>query len=136
MTTDATSNEIVKLGKDSNARTGTPLQSAPATTEVPKPTAADRRRATANGGRMYVPKKVSLSITFNVLHTHLTGWENNKVFGNQFVDPYFPNTSMTEAEDALAALQSRAPGEEEQETLTAAEKANDADILVGMGSKN
>ena len=85
---------------------------------------------------MYVPKKVSLSITFNVLHTHLTGWSTNKIFGNQFVDPYFPNTSMTEMEDALAALQSRAPGAEEQEALTSPEKANDADILVGMGSKD
>jgi hypothetical protein len=40
----------------------------------------------------FVPKKVSLSFTFNVLHTHLTGWQKDPdpAFGNS-LSRQFPN---------------------------------------------
>ena len=40
----------------------------------------------------FVPKKVSLSFTFNVLHTHLTGWQKDPdpAFGG-FLSRQFPN---------------------------------------------
>jgi len=47
--------------------------------------------------RAYVPKKVSLSLNFTVLHTHLTGWykdgDNNFVFGNTTANGKFPNSN-------------------------------------------
>ena len=43
----------------------------------------------------YIPKKVSLSFTFNVLHTHLNGWNKNKSFGGaDSLTRKFPNASV------------------------------------------
>jgi len=45
--------------------------------------------------RQYVPKTVSLSFEFNVLHTHLGGWYKNErgdyVFGSDEINGKFPN---------------------------------------------
>ena len=43
----------------------------------------------------YIPKMVSLSFTFNVLHTHLNGWDKNGNFGgNKNLTSQFPNASV------------------------------------------
>ena len=45
--------------------------------------------------RQYIPKTVSLSFEFNVLHTHLGGWYKNEfgdyVFGSDEINGKFPN---------------------------------------------
>ena len=42
----------------------------------------------------YIPKKISLSFTFNVLHTHLPGWDKEGVFGgNSNLTGRFPNAN-------------------------------------------
>ena len=42
----------------------------------------------------YIPKKVSLSFSFNVLHTHLNGWDKDKSFGGaDLLNRKFPNAS-------------------------------------------
>ena len=38
-----------------------------------------------------IPKQVSLSFTFHVVHTHLMGWTPEKIFSNSSVDFKFPN---------------------------------------------
>ena len=43
----------------------------------------------------YIPKKVSLSFTFQVLHTHLTGWKKDKNFGPSLTNQ-FPNASLVD----------------------------------------
>ncbi len=39
----------------------------------------------------FIPKKVSISFTFNVLHTHLTGWNNDEAQFSTGMKGSFPN---------------------------------------------
>ena len=46
----------------------------------------------------YVPKKVSLNFTFNVLHTHLVGWDERGIFGGRAgITSRFPNSNTSDA---------------------------------------
>lgn len=56
-------------------------------------------------GRSFIPKTVSLTLEFTVLHTHLMGWRiddaGNYIFGNDKVNGKFPNAStIVEQTDA------------------------------------
>ena len=46
----------------------------------------------------YIPKKVSLNFTFNVLHTHLVGWDEVGIFGGSAgITNKFPNSNTSDA---------------------------------------
>jgi hypothetical protein len=46
----------------------------------------------------YIPKKVSLNFTFNVLHTHLVGWDERGIFGGRAgITNRFPNSNTSDA---------------------------------------
>ena len=46
----------------------------------------------------YIPKKVSLNFTFNVLHTHLVGWDEKGIFGGEAgITNRFPNSNTSDA---------------------------------------
>ena len=51
----------------------------------------------------YIPKKLSLSFTFNVLHTHLNGWSKDKKFGGSAaLNNKFPNASIIKTTETTA----------------------------------
>ena len=58
----------------------------------------DHSVTTTTQKRAYIPKKVNISFSFTVLHTHLMGWyktEDNKfVFGDPTANGKFPNSSF------------------------------------------
>ena len=67
----------------------------------------------------FIPKKVSISFTFNVLHTHLTGWQKDAITGDSNFSTgmkrQFPNavyvaedqrTLLTEGEEVISDVQS------------------------------
>jgi hypothetical protein len=56
---------------------------------------------TVNREDSYIPKKLSLSFTFNVLHTHLNGWSKDKKFGGSAaLNNKFPNASIIKTTEA------------------------------------
>ena len=66
-------------------------------------------RGARNAASSFIPKTVSLSLQFNVLHTHLMGW-NDGVFGGpdsgtNLTFPYMPNMATDPASGV-------APGDE------------------------
>ena len=83
----------------------------------------------------YIPKKVSISFTFNVLHTHLPGWGPNgqkgKVFGGKDNLSYqYPNASMVDVESNIVG---RRTASGDLEILAAPDNfvANQALVLEG-----
>tara|TARA_A100001515_G_scaffold76683_1_gene60932 strand:+ start:169 stop:1023 length:855 start_codon:yes stop_codon:yes gene_type:complete len=59
----------------------------------------------------FIPKKVGLSFTFNVLHTHLNGWSKDKKFGGDaLLNKKFPNASVIKNNTTISATTT--PGNE------------------------
>ena len=62
-----------------------------------------------NKASSFIPKTVGISLQFNVLHTHLMGWDDRGVFGGEDYSglqfPYMPNVSLDPASGV-------APGDE------------------------
>ncbi len=84
--------------------------------------------------RAYVPKKVSLSLNFTVLHTHLTGWykdeNNNFVFGNTTANGKFPNSSYVVTTTNIDATSiTRADGTTEGSLSVVQNQSNQALVL-------
>ena len=84
--------------------------------------------------RAYVPKKVSLSLNFTVLHTHLTGWykdeNNNFVFGNTTANGKFPNSSYVATTTNIDATSiTRADGTTEGSLSVIQNQSNQALVL-------
>ncbi len=53
----------------------------------------------------YIPKKLSISFTFGVLHTHLNGWDQNKKFGGSAgLTNRFPNASIVRVTDEATTV--------------------------------
>jgi hypothetical protein len=53
----------------------------------------------------YIPKKLSLSFTFNVLHTHLNGWSEDKKFGGDaLLNKKFPNASIIKSSTSVTTI--------------------------------
>ena len=53
----------------------------------------------------FIPKKVGLSFTFNVLHTHLNGWSKDKKFGGDvLLNKKFPNASVIKNSTSVTTI--------------------------------
>lgn len=53
----------------------------------------------------YIPKKLSLSFTFNVLHTHLNGWSKDKKFGGDaLLNKKFPNAYIVKNSTSVTTI--------------------------------
>lgn len=76
--------------------------------------------AASNRSSAFIPKTVSLSLSFTVLHDHLMGW-NEGEFGGQaetsLIFPYMPNQSV----DPSAGVAPGSPGEELPPEMAAAQ---------------
>ena len=74
----------------------------------------------------FVPKQVSLNFSFNVLHTHLTGWNKEGNFGGQQnLNKKFPNAGM------LRNTTSTITSDTAAGTETTINQALDAELLEG-----
>lgn len=146
MTGDVSSQGIVSVGKDADPRRGKPISNPELfaeTVAAAEGTDVNVSSITNNNApsnkKMYVPKKVSLSITFNVLHTHLTGWHRN-LYGNKDVDASFPNTTLRNKEatlaQATATVSVNEEGQQVVDTTTSLEKSFEADVLLSMAGRN
>lgn len=101
---------------------------------------------TSGLSKAYIPKKLSLSFDFTVLHTHLNGWEqtsdglqNGWTFANSAVDysyPYLPTNARGIPQDEYQltrtfldpfALPGDAPGDITTEEISQAE----AELILG-----
>ena len=86
-------------------------------------------------GKFFIPKKVSIQLTFNVLHTHLTGWYRNGesggsfFFGSNELSAKYPNAVSKER----IVSQTAAPANFGVGTINfdPAEEANNAQIVDG-----
>jgi hypothetical protein len=75
----------------------------------------------------YIPKKLSLSFTFNVLHTHLNGWSQDKKFGGSDVlNNKFPNASVIKTTETITTT-----GPEENRTTDRIIQSLESDALEG-----
>ena len=88
----------------------------------------------SNPGKFFIPKKVNIQLTFNVLHTHLTGWYRNGegggsyFFGSNELSAKYPNAASKEriVSQTTALAESGIVG---TINFDPAEEANDAQIL-------
>ena len=75
----------------------------------------------------YIPKKLSLSFTFNVLHTHLNGWSKDKKFGGSAaLNNKFPNASIIKTTETITTT-----GPEDNRTTDRILQSLESDALEG-----
>jgi len=86
------------------------------------------------GGKTFIPKKVSIQLNFNVLHTHLTGWYKDEKngggyhFGSRAVSGKYPNATYEE----YIISQTAAPADSEiVGTIDFNRAGNNAQVLEG-----
>lgn len=91
---------------------------------------------TSAPGKFFIPKQVSIQLTFNVLHTHLTGWYRNGesggsyFFGSREVSGKYPNGISGER---IISQTATTPESEVVDAIDSnpAEEGNNAQVLEG-----
>ena len=82
-----------------------------------------------------IPKQVSLSFTFHVVHTHLMGWTPEKIFGNSSVDFKFPNNQslVYTSTQTIATITDQTGNEVQSVENSSLTEANETDVLGNTG---
>jgi hypothetical protein len=106
---------------------------------IPDIYAAGRRDATGQDvtieklkRRVYIPKKVSISLNFTVLHTHLVGWYKNGQtfsFGTEEASGKFPNAAASEY--VISKVTAKAPDDPAGDTSDFNWIANEEEVFLG-----
>lgn len=108
---------------------GTPSGLAPSMLPLPLPNTAytiteqDSQLGSVRGSNIYIPKTLSISLSFTVLHKHLPGWvqgttDSEYIFGNQQVNSGFPNTQTRHRGLALSTSTTVSTTNEDGESVT------------------
>ena len=92
------------------------------------------RDVSTSSERAYVPKVVSVSLDFTVLHTHLTGWykgEGGYTFGNSDVDAKFPNAHFVINTETQSQQADVGGGDDDSyENVGEIQKSNETEVLL------
>lgn len=97
---------------------------------------SETRETHTTNQNLYIPKKLSLSFEFTVLHQHLNGWRYDSmndgyVFGDRFVDDSYPHMPSTKTiETATTFIQQIVPTGEDN--LTAAANYRPEEGIPGL----
>ena len=89
---------------------------------------------TLTSQKVYIPKTLSLSLSYTVIHTHLMGWANGKFGGSDSINGKFPNSAgkrmeSTEFVQRIVDTQGKLVTEIAAQT-SATESANEHDVLA------
>jgi len=95
--------------------------------EAPKPDTPQKESEASIAVKNYFPKKLSLSFTFTVLHTHLVGWAPSGTGGKSFT---FGGSQGTDAALPNAFIAPPPPDPEEGGTRSTVETADDANATL------
>jgi hypothetical protein len=88
----------------------------------------ETRETRTTNQSLYIPKKLSLSFEFTVLHQHLNGWRYDSlnggyVFGDRYVNDSYPHMpSMTTIETATTIIYAQLPEEPSSSTEVTSEE--------------
>ena len=106
-------------------------------------TIGDPDWGSVNKADIYIPKTLSISLNFTVLHKHLPGWitsimPDEYVFGNQQVGDGFPNTQVDRrtlaTSQGITETRLNERGEEIATQVTQITSALGSEVLVGNGN--
>jgi len=117
-------------------QTGASTDVVDSTTEDERQEGYETRKAINASERAYIPKKVSVSLNFTVLHTHLTGWyktggTGGYTFGNSDVDSKFPNAHFVTNTETQAQQSDVGGGDDDSyENLGEIQKSNETEVLL------
>ena len=115
--------------------TGTRTDVVDTTTQQDRAEGFATRDVTTAGNRAYVPKVVSVSLGFKVLHTHLNGWyknagESRYTFGNSDVDAKFPNAHFVINSETQAQRADVGGGDDDSyENVGEIQKSKETEVL-------
>lgn len=91
-------------------------------------------KRTLTSQKVYIPKTLSLSLSYTVIHTHLMGWANGKFGGSDSINGKFPNNagkSMESTEFVQRIVDTQGDMVTEIAAQTSAvESANEHDVLA------
>tara|TARA_R110002110_G_scaffold60635_5_gene170567 strand:- start:2066 stop:2917 length:852 start_codon:yes stop_codon:yes gene_type:complete len=120
--------------------TGTSTEVVDTTTPTDKEEGFKTRDVSTSADRAYVPKVVSVSLNFTVLHTHLTGWYKNGgsggyTFGNDDVDAKFPSAHFVLNTETQAQQSDIGGGDDDSyENVGEIQKSKETEVLNALGS--
>lgn len=86
--------------------------------------------------KIYIPKSLSISLTYAVLHTHLMGWHNKKFAGDNAIASNFPHASgeKIQTEEAFQRVTNENTGNtvEAAQGVGSTESANAQEVLQSL----
>jgi hypothetical protein len=115
--------------------TGTSTAATDTTTNEGREEGYQTRDVATSSERAYIPKVVSVSLNFTVLHTHLTGWyksggAGSYTFGSSDVDSKFPNAHFVINSETQAQEADVGGGDDDSyENVGEIQKSKEANIL-------